>query len=807
MARKNESQNNFTAGEFSPRLYGRSDISKYNNAVETLTNAYLYPHGPALKRNGFKYIAEVKDSTKNVRLIPFQFSATDSFILEFGDTYIRFFGSQGQILDGGSPYEITTVYDETEVQSIEYAQFGNQMYLVHPNHPPQILTKIGTTDWTIEEYELLPPPTYEAGEFPSTTVTAGATTGLGVTFTAGSSVFQKADEGRQIINLSDGETGRAIITTASGTTATCDIVEDFTDTNAIASGDWKLDLSPISDLTPSGTATGSIITLDADVPDSTTAANTFRSTDVGRYVLIHGGVVQITEYTNANSVKGEVLKGLSSSDETGNWTLEDPSFTAERGYPRAVGFFEQRLWFGGTSEQPQNLWGSEVGIYDGFGTGADDDDAIDVQIVSSAASQIEWIAASRDFIVGTSGAEITVESSGGAITPSNISQRARTYFGSATQQPITIKNEVMFIPLGGRKIRTFLYDFNIDNYTADDLLFLAEHLGSGGIKEMAYAREPDSIVFAVTDAGDLLAGTYVREQEVIGWAKWTTDGTFEQVQTITVDDKDEVWVVVNRTIDGSTARYIELLDTGDGTDSIDGFSDSYLVLDNPITVTGITQASPGVVTAGTHGFSNGDTVKFFDVGGMTEVNNKTYTVANATTNTFELSGTDTTSFTAYTSGGEVHSTSTTISGLDHLEGETVQVKVDGATHPDKTVSSGSITLEDDYAKVTVGLPYTMAIKTLRKEFDLGTGTMQGQRMRWARPIVRVYQSTKPTLNGDFLPVRSGNDLMDVAVPLFTGDLEYGPTEWDSTASITLVDSNPYPLQITAIFGVIEGGTK
>ena len=812
MTKKLESQNNFNSGELSPRVYARSDVGQYSNGLETGTNINVKPHGPAVRRNGSKYIASVKTASSQVRLVKFQFSTNDAFILEFGNTYIRFYTDQGQVLDGGA-YEITSPYSASEVQDIQYVQFGDKLYIVHPNYEPRILTRVATTSWTLETLGALPEPTVEIGEFPQQTCTPGATTGLGVTFTAGAAgVFQDADVGRQIVNLSDGETGRASITAVAvgGTTCTCDIVENFTDTNAIALDDWKLDLSPIAALTPDGSKVGSIITIEADVTGtSTTDLETFRSTDVGRYIKMSGGVVQITAYTDSHTVEGEVLKSLDDLDETEVWTLEDPAWSSTRGYPRAVGLFEQRLIFGGTTTQPQTIWMSETGIFDGFGTGEDDDDSIEVELSSSETNQIQWIAAGRELVIGTSGSEVTLGTGGaaGALSPTNIQARPRTYHGSDTQQPIPIRNEIVFINSATRKVLSFIYDFETDGFIGEDLTFLAEHITIGNIVEAVYVQEPDSQIYAVLATGDMIVGTYDRKQKVIGWTKYTTDGSYEHVATITEGNTDEVWVVVNRTINGATARYIEVFNDGDGTDAIHGYADSYLTLSDGKTITGATAANPVVITANSHGFSNGDSVKIKDVVGMAELNDIVYTVANQTTNTFELSGVDGSAYTAYISGGNAYEMVGTLSGLSHLEGETVSIKTDNAAHPDKTVSSGSVTLDFNTAEAMVGLPYTTTMKTLRKEYNIGQGTMQGQRTRYARPILRVHKSAVPTLNGNFLPTRTPSDDMDEAPGLVSGDLEYGPTTWDNTGQLTITYNKPFPLQILGIFGAIDGGVK
>ncbi len=906
MAKRISTQNAFNSGEVSPRLYGRQDVSKEQSAVESMINFKVTPHGPAIRRTGTKYIEEVKTSSKETRLIKFQFSKDVSYIIEMGDLYFRFYKDGARL---GAPYEISHPYTEAQLFDVTYAQFGNSIYFAHGSHAPRKLTRNGDTDWDLETINFRPEATKELGEFPSTTVTPGATTGSGIAFTAGASVFEEADVGRRIIN----ETGTGIANVTayvSATELTCTITEDFPSTSPIASGDWKLDLSPVADLNPTKTAAGQIAVVTAE--DSADAAiDTFRSTDVGRYILMSDGVLQIVAFNSASNVDCEVLKSLSTSDETGIWTLEDPAWSATRGYPRAVGVFEQRLWYASTDTEPQTLWGSEVSIFDGFGVGPADADAIDVTISSAQVNQINWMVGTRDLVLGSSGAESTVSSgSSSALSPSSIKQQPRTYYGSSTQQPMAIGEEVIFIQNSQRKIRSFRYDFALDGYTGEDLTFLCEHITEDLVKIAAYAQEPDSIIYAVLESGDMLAGTYKRDQKVIGFSRYTTDGEYEDVQTISVGSVDQVWVIVNRTINGSTKRYIELLDNTDGTLLTDGFSDSFLVESDPKAISAITKADPGVVTTATHGFSNGDDIKLIGVGGMTEVEGITYRVANSTATTFELEstdprtsivkttlqwtasgsgtdeyyleasgggdprtvdssidnaisvyenavvmtggtvgslatgewdladndtlgfttiyvrladgsdpddkgsawltyamGVDTSSFTTYTSGGNAFKLFSTISGLTHLEAKEVQIKTDGGTHANKTVSSGSVTLDAPAYQATVGLPYISTMTQLREEFDVGLGSMQGRRSRAVEIVVRVYNSAIPTVNDNRLPGRSGADEMDMAVPLFSGDLKYPATNWGDKVQTTLTMEDPLPLHITAIYTLLDGTVK
>jgi hypothetical protein len=932
MAKQVIPQYSFNGGEYSPRMYGRGDYEPYSKALKTATNCFITAHGPIVRRSGSKYIAEVKDSTKTTRLIPFIFdNSGDALALEFGHNYIRFIKA-GAVL--GAPYEVTTTYTSSEVNDISYVQYGNILYLAHPSHPPAQLVRTNDTSWELSDIDLYPAPTYESGYSPQQSVTPGATTGTGVTFTT-TSAFQPAYVGRQIINLSGA--GKAIITSLNSTAvAVATITEDFPSTSAIASGDWLVDLSPSCALDISLSSGGGNATITAKpftVPEvfngdflnsasgwsnesagtgtagwnstnrtlqlvgagagnegkaeqpitgmwtgnftvkfdtdvavdyklGTTAGGTqiasgtasagiganfsfsslsgedtlylrfestgtvnidnvvieatidaFITSDVSKYVLANGGVFLINEYGpgTGDVVYAEVVKPPSSYGEVLVWTLEELDWTSARGYPSKTSLFQERLVLANTSTSPTGIWMSESGLFTGFGVGPNDEDSVQITL---AAPEISWMRASRDLIVGCSDKELAIlgATSGSAITASNVRQLPRTYYGSDSQSPINIGTEIVFVQGTGKKLRAMSYDFASDGYRGDDLIFLAEHMPNT-ITALDYGYNPDSVVYAIDSSGDMLIGVYEREQSVIGWSRYSTDGSYESISVIPTAADDHVYVIVNRTINGATKRYIERFENQDGTGILDGYSDSYLTYDAGTAITGITQANPGVVTSTSHGLSDGDTVKMIGVGGMTEVEGITYTVANKTANTFELtdqygSNVDTSSFTAYTSGGYVHKLVTTISGLTHLEGEEVQIKADGAVHANKTVSSGSITLDRSAYNVVVGLPYTTTISTLNTQWNTNEGIMQGQLQRKVKVYARVYASTIPLLNStNFIPSRNGDDLMDTPVPLFTGDLEYGSTNWNTTGSVSFTVSDPLPFQLQALFIVTEGNVK
>ena len=152
-------QSALNAGELSPRLGGRTDLAKYQNGLKTCLNAIVQPHGGVMRRPGFKYIATAGDSDNNVRLIPFEFSTEQTYIIELGEYYMRFYMDGGQIESGGSPYEITTPYRGADLFEIKYTQSADVMYLVHPNYSPRKLSRTGHTNWTLTVISFTARPT------------------------------------------------------------------------------------------------------------------------------------------------------------------------------------------------------------------------------------------------------------------------------------------------------------------------------------------------------------------------------------------------------------------------------------------------------------------------------------------------------------------------------------------------------------------------------------------------------------------------------------------------------------------------
>lgn len=571
---------NFTAGELSPTLDGRIDVPQYNSGVKELENFLPILHGPVERRPGSRFVAEVRDSDKATRVVPFEFSTIQAYILEFGDQYVRFYRDGGRIEDPpGSPIEIATPYLEADLFDLKFAQSADVLYITHPSYAPRTISRTSHTDWNIEVVSFNPPPTFEAGNFPATTLTPGATTGLGITFTAGAAEFIGADVNRAIVYGNARAVIRSLVLPEPSTQVIVDIIDDFPDTNPIPAGDWSLEGSPATSCTPNISGPVNAIATLATIP------NAFRSDIVGKYVRINGGVVKITTFTSAKSVDGIILSELNSTAAApaGAWSVEVAEWSAIRGFPAAITFHEQRLWFAGSTTKPQTLWGSASGDFNNFSLGPDDDDAVEYTIASTQVDAIKWIVSHRTLLIGTVGSEFNARGQNGPLTPSNVQMSPETHYGSSGALPIRIGNATIFITRSGRELREMAYQFETDAYAAADILLLSSHLTEEHtMVEMTYRPDPFPILGIIRSDGTLMSASYERQQRVVGWARQTTQGSYESIAAI----PSEVWVVVQRTINGVPKRYIERFG-GSGSQGHYGrlYQDSALTYDGVATTT------------------------------------------------------------------------------------------------------------------------------------------------------------------------------------------------------------------------------
>lgn len=786
---------NSTAGELSPRLLGRVDIARYPNSLKTCLNAHPLVHGGARRRRGSRFIAEVKTSAKKARLIPFIFSRDQAFILEFGDQYVRFYTENGQIISG-TPYEIASPYLEAELKDVHYVQGADTMFDAHPTYPMRKLVRYANTNWKLSTVLFDVPPSEEKGDKPATTLTLSlATVGAGRTATAGAASFEVSDVGRQITSAA----GLATITGYTSTTVvTVTIIDAFASVGPIASGSWTLTESPKTTLTPSAsTPLGAACTLTAG---AAAFKNNAQVNDIGKFVQINGGLVEITGFTSSTIVTGIIRTVLSSTTAAPSegWALRSNVWNSVDGYPRAVMLCEQRLVAAGSPAYPQTAWGSKTGEYYNFADGTADDDGFSFTIASDQVNPIEHLAYIRQLVLLTYGGEFTM--SGGVekpLTPTNVQIKNQTAYGASFPRPVRVANDIIFAQRSGRKIRALGYQVDADYFSAPDLSILSEHITEGGITDMAYAQEPDQIVWMVRGDGVLVSMSIEKDQEAIGFARHTTDGEYESVASIPYNNEDQVWAIVKRTINGVTKRYVEVFEDGLETDCAVTGS----VVETAVTVCAW---AAGVVTMTqvAHGYSSGNLIRHSGFTPSGYNGEHTITVTGVDTYTFPLAADP----GAVTVLGTAAKATVTWSGFGHLEAKTLDIVADGYVATPKTVIGGVITLDQAAYSIEGGLHYKTTIQDLPPEIPTGTGTSQGNAMSIHSVTVRLYKTKGGTINGQPILSRrfSSGPVLNQPIPEFTGDKSVENLGWgkagsgDSDGTVTIEQDQPLPLHVLAI---------
>ena len=659
MARSAPSLSTFTAGEISPRLEGRINLEKYRAGLSDLTNMVVQPHGGVTRRPGTEYLGAVKDSADKTRLIPFQFKTTDTYILEFGDQYMRVFRNGLQVLEGSAQTITGATQADPGVITVSGHGYsnGDEIYLdsvggmTELNGRNYLIANVTTNTFTLQDL------------FGNDIDTTGFTA-----YTSGGSVDKLYEE------------------------ATPYALADVFDLRFAQSADVMYFAHP------------------------SYAVRTLSRTN-------HNNWTFATAVINEN---------------------DTPVLTSSDNYPSVVTFFEQRLVFAATNNNPQTLWFSKSADYLNFHTGTAADDALIYTIASNQVNSIRYLSATRVLTIGTSGGEyVLTTTNDGPITPSTTQIRKYSNYGSANTEPVQVADVTLFLQRGNRKVREFKYvgEVNTAGYQAPDLTVLAEHITEGGLEQFAYQQEPENIVWAIRADGTLLGLTYRREEEVVAWHKHVIGGEFnggqavvESIATLPTDTgNDELYMIVKRTINGTTMRYVEVL-------------------------------------------------KDFDFGSVT------------TSSFFVDSG------LSY-SGSAVSGFST----LYHLEGDTVSVLANGASHPNETVSNGAITLDFSATSAAVGYGYTSSMQTLRIESGSSDGTSQGKPKRIHGITVRLFETVgvevgNESSEADRIFFRDSSMNMDEAVPLFTGDkdIEF-PGGFDDDDRIYLQQTQPLPLTVLALY--------
>ena len=777
----------FTAGELSPKLEGRVELEKYRQGCSELTNFLVLPQGGVTRRPGTLFLGEVKDSDDTTRLIPFQFKTSDTYILEFGDQIMRVYRGIQQILTGSAK----TLTAMTNANPGVFTSNNHQL----SNGDEVFLNIFGMGDTYLADLQ--------------------------------NRNFKIANVTTNTFTLTD-LFGNAIDTTSMG---------------SFSAGETQTVDKIFEVATPYTSAQL------ADI-------NFAQSADT--MYLVHPSHAIRTLTRTANN----------------NWTFATPSLTSSSNssilnlnvssdnYPSVVTFFEQRLVFAATNNNPQSLFFSKNGDYNNFTVGSNDDDALVYTIASNQVNKIQFLSATRVLVIGTSGGEYVLStSSDSPVTPTTTLIRKYSNYGSSTIPPIQVADVTLFLQRNKRKLREFRYVGDVDEsgYTAPDMTILAEHITAGGITEMAYQQEPDSIVWCVRADGTLLGLTYRREEQVVSWHKHLIGGVFGTTtvtlgsitssfpgKTVTLTKGDGSSVTFTADALGassatSTLHFIPVI-----SDIVTTATNMATVINNHAdftassngTIVTVKSAIGQVVTATSSDNHNlrcvsqtNAVVESIATLPSDDGEDKLYMVVKRTINgatkryieQLQLIDFGTTTeegffcdsaltFPAKTDTGGFptpvdYSTqrTTAMTGLYHLEGEIVTITANGAAHAVRTVSSGDVTLSFESNLAVMGLGYNSRMQTLRLEGGSQDGTSQGKPKRIHGITVRLLNTVgldvgTNSSNIETIPFRDSSMAASVAVPLFTGDkeVEFTGTFFEND-KVYLSQNQALPCTILAIY--------
>lgn len=756
------SQLAFTTGEVSPDVSSRFDLEQYKSALLEAENVVIRPYGAVAKRQGSQYVGQVKYSDKPTRLFEFTTNTNNSFMLEFGDKYIRVWNYG--IYTG---IEVTTPFTSDILFDLNCNQSGDVMFICSGKYPIQTLSRYSDTDWRMSTYKLTEQPYDEINTDNGHTLTVN-----GDTITSTKDLFTQDMVG-SVIQI-------AYYVEAVHTKSAGEVVEKkvkrYMQAQTIEKtynninynvGAFSTDTELSWKFTTHGTWEGTVKLQISNNDGQTwkdyrtyTSKNDYNVTDTGKieagarlkYVsdiksgsvncdlsimpFTQYGIVEIKSVTDAKNAKVNVLNGIKEGEPSYQWKLG--SWNRGRGYPKLCTFYQDRFVVAATDSKPNFIWFSRTGDYPNFGVEKvegtiTDDSAITLPVINRKMCEIRHLVPANDLIILTSGNEWIVRGDK-TITPTNCNLKTQTQRGALSCEPQFIGNRCVFVQERGGTVRDMGYSYESDNYTGQDLTLFVKTLVKGHLAvTSAYAQDPDSIIYYVRDDGQLNCLTYIPEQKVYGWSHFVTNGKYRYVESVAEGEQDTIYFVVDRVINNKSVKCIERSIPLYTEDNSDVFLDCYVKVANSI--------------------------------------------------------------------------KTDYINAPHLVGQMVDIVIDGQQMPSRVVPpTGVIKLDGKANVITVGLPYTTKIKIPNVEQQINDGTLQGRVATVSRVVLRMYKSFGGKVGRTF------DRMDDITLPpneLFTGDkpviLPKMGINYSTDTSICIRHSDPFPFNLLSITRIVEIG--
>lgn len=778
----------FVGGEVSEELFARVALPKIQNALALCKNFIVLPHGPVQNRAGTQFVREAGDSTNRVRLIPFERSNGQALVVELGHLYARFHTDGGTVLNSTAPQTVTSIAPATVSATATVFTLAGHGFV---DNDEVVLTgftsdygygPLGSQD-LIDAYMNVSLTITNAT---SSTFELTTSTGSPVALTTGINAYETISPGEVEAVASPYEVTTPYV---SGDLFELDYAQDV-DTLTLTHPDYQqrelvrsadnswalstvsfnLTIGPTAAATVDGPAAGSnpityfykttsILNDEESLPGaSSSAANDLWT--AGHRNKVASGAVSGARYKvyktegNAGSLYGLIgeidegfaATGILDQNITPDYTVNPPqnldALESANNYPSCVVYFAQRRVLANTVNAPQSFWMTNTGLTSTMtytGTPPNASDAFTYKLSSLKANSIRYMMGLKDLLFFTAGNVWRAFSvTGEALTAQTIDAQPDINIGCARVKPVDTSKSVLFANAKGNHLIAINYSNEAGGYSDKDLSVLAPHLiDEMSWAQMAFQESPTPVWWGVRSDGKLIGLTYLLDEQVVAWhqhqvAGGSADdyGVVESIASIPSNNRDVVYLVVKRTINGSTVRYIELIH-----DRV---------------------------------FSTLDDAFFVDCG-------------------LSYSG----------------DPATTISGLDHLEGEEVVILADGVTVRGKTVTSGQITLDTAASKVHIGLSYTSQLKTLPIVYEdpaFGVASREN--------INGIYMRVKDTGPGieagpDFTDMRGLEEDFDVGfgdTPELRSEVVEIPIdeEWADEAVVAIRQSDPVPLTVMAV---------
>ena len=566
--------NSFEFGELSPSFTSRVDTEVYKAGAGTIKNLSILTEGGLKKRPGTSRIAAfsspaVSTGRLELRLEPFVFSDDEKYIFAFSNARLEVFQINPTT---GAVTSIQTITQDVNsaalpwttarLEQFTYATNGDFMFVCHSQFAPRVIVRTGLTTFQVENFEFdtfagntkVGQPYYDF-QGNDITITPSATSGTGVTLTTSSAYFT-SDHVGSYIKIHDTHCEITAFTSSTVVTATVygTIRKQLSidALNTVNGSDRVVVTHPNHGLSASAA-----VTIDrADTVGGITASNLNGSRTIAE--VIDDNTYEITAGGTAN--KSEIGGGSPRIASTGATTdFQEQSYSTVRGFPQAVTFHENRLWFGGTPSQPDFLWASKSADYFNFDIGtALDNDGIEINGGFGAFSQVKHLVSNRDLqVFGTSSEAYVPALTERPITPTNAQVKRQTAFGAADLKPQAFDGTTIYLQANGKMVGSYLYNDAELAYNTSNIAVTAPHLvknpTQATVLQGGFSR-PESYIYFVNPDGTLSTFYSLRSERKAGWAQWSTSGKFHSVCTV----GQRLFVAVQRDNgSGSNAYYLE----------------------------------------------------------------------------------------------------------------------------------------------------------------------------------------------------------------------------------------------------------